>query len=184
MSSRMLSEARRRCRTWSSGAESTTVTRPKFSSGHTIRRTVCARRLRRTCARIHKLGPDRVRTRPLSRRKDPARSASGGAASTPEVAAHGIDSGEMNLTARSCGHVCLALRANGFPWRSRLAASWKRPHERHSPLSSADSIDVEIGLAGGFNGRRDFSDHSRWALLERKSCFGPDVGLFVRTGTH
>ena len=56
MSSRMRSEARRRCRTWSSGVESTTATRPSFSSGHTVRRTVCARRLRRTWARPRMLG--------------------------------------------------------------------------------------------------------------------------------
>ena len=95
-----------------------TATRPSFSSGHTVRRTLSARRLRRTCARIHELGPDRVRTRPLSRRKDPARSGPGGVASTPESAAHGIDSGETNLTARNCGHVCLGEKFVEFLYRA------------------------------------------------------------------
>ena len=91
-----------------------TVTRPSSSSGHTVHRTVCARRLRRTCARIHKLGPDRVRTRPLSRRKDPARSGPGGVASTPESAAHVIGFGRDEPDGKKLRRRVPRAQANGF----------------------------------------------------------------------
>src|SRR5213594_2106653 len=64
-SSRSRLEAKRRSRTFVCCAASTTDTRPSFSSG----RTLCARLPRRTCAQIHKLGPDLVSSRPLSRRE-------------------------------------------------------------------------------------------------------------------
>ena len=58
----------------------------ELSSG----RTLCARLLRRTCAQIHKLGPDRVHTRPLSRREIPTGSRPGRAAVSTEAVLLGM----------------------------------------------------------------------------------------------